>query len=162
MKQTKSPFYSLFFLLTLTLFSALLFSCGRGDLTSKDPSLSSAALETGGKGFTVSTIGDNTTEAGGTGTFTLVLKALPSADVTIAVTSSDTTEGTVLPASLTFTTTNWSTAQTVTVTGVDDNDTDGDVSYTIKLGAATSTDSNYSGIDPTDVSVVNTDNETSA
>jgi hypothetical protein len=37
--------------------------------------------------------------------------------VTIALTSSDTTEGTVSPASLTFTPGNWNVAQTVTVTG---------------------------------------------
>ena len=48
-----------------------------------------------------------TTEAGGTATFTVVLTTQPTADVTIALSSSDTTEGTVLPASLTFTTANW-------------------------------------------------------
>ena len=61
-----------------------------------------------------------TTEAGGTATFTVVLNTQPTADVTIALSSSDTTEGTVGPASLTFTTANWNVAQTVTVTGVDD------------------------------------------
>ena len=40
--------------------------------------------------------------------------------MTIALSSSDTTEGTVSPASLIFTTANWNVAQTVTVTGVDD------------------------------------------
>ena len=47
--------------------------------------------------------------------------------MTIALSSSDTTEGTVGPASLTFTTANWNVAQTVTVTGVDDAVVDGDV-----------------------------------
>ena len=42
-------------------------------------------------------------------------------DVTVALTSSDTTEATVNPATLTFTEGNWNTAQTVTLTGVDDN-----------------------------------------
>ena len=50
----------------------------------------------------------------------MVLNTQPTADVTIALSSSDTTEGTVGPASLTFTTANWNVAQTVTVTGVDD------------------------------------------
>ena len=36
-----------------------------------------------------------TTEAGGTATFTVVLNTQPTADVTIALSSSDTTEGTV-------------------------------------------------------------------
>ena len=56
----------------------------------------------------------------------MVLNTQPTADVTIALSSSDTTEGTVGPASLTFTTANWNVAQTVTVTGVDDAVVDGD------------------------------------
>ena len=53
------------------------------------------------------TAGLATTEAGGTATFTVVLNTQPTADVTIALSSSDTTEGTVGPASLVFTTANW-------------------------------------------------------
>ena len=77
----------------------------------------------------------------------MVLNAQPTADVTIALSSSDTTEGTVAPASLTFTTANWNVAQTVTVTGVDDALDDGDVAYTIVTAPATSTDATYSGVD---------------
>ena len=69
----------------------------------------------------------------------MVLNTQPTADVTIALSSSDTTEGTVGPASLTFTTANWNVAQTVTVTGVDDAVVDGDVAYTIVTAAAVST-----------------------
>ena len=65
----------------------------------------------------------------------MVLNTQPTADVTIALSSSDTTEGTVGPASLTFTTANWNVAQTVTVTGVDDALVDGDVAYTIVTAA---------------------------
>ncbi|MEZ5544804.1 MAG: Calx-beta domain-containing protein [Lysobacteraceae bacterium] len=100
-----------------------------------------------------------TTEAGGTATFTAVLTSQPTANVTIALSSSDTTEGTVAPASLTFTPANWNTAQTATVTGVDDGIDDGDVGYTIVTAAATSTDANYNGLDATDVSVTNTDDD---
>ena len=53
-------------------------------------------------------------------TFTVVLTSQPTADVTIALSSSGSTEGTVSAAPLTFTTVNWNVAQTVTVTGVDD------------------------------------------
>ena len=82
-------------------------------------------------GITVTpTSGLTTTEAGGTATFTVVLDTQPTADVTIGLSSSDTTEGTVAPASLTFTTANWNVAQTVTVTGVDDAVDDGDIAYT--------------------------------
>ena len=111
-------------------------------------------------GITVTpTAGLTTTEAGGTATFTVVLNTQPTADVTIALSSSDTTEGTVGPASLTFTTANWNVAQTVTVTGVDDAVVDGDVAYTIVTAAAASTDANYSGVNAADVAVTNTDND---
>ncbi len=60
-----------------------------------------------------------TTEAGGSATFTVVLTSQPTANVTIPLSSSDLTEGTVSPASVTFTSANWNVAQTVTVTGVD-------------------------------------------
>ena len=60
----------------------------------------------------------------------MVLTSAPTADVTINLSSSDPTEGTV-PASVTFTAANFSVAQTVTVTGVDDALVDGDVAYTI-------------------------------
>jgi hypothetical protein len=43
------------------------------------------------------------------------------------------------------------------VTGVDDDIEDGHQSYTIVLGAATSADADYDGMDPDDVSVTNVD-----
>ena len=111
-------------------------------------------------GITVTpTSGLTTTEARGTATFTVVLTTQPTADVTIALSSSDATEGGVAPASLTFTSANWNTAQTVTVTGVNDDLDDGDVAYTIVTAAATSADAKYNGINAADVSVTNTDND---
>jgi len=100
-----------------------------------------------------------TTEFGGSASFTVVLGCQPSATVSIPVSSSDSTEGTVSPSTLTFTTANWSTPQTVTVSGVNDQVIDGDVAYTVLLGAATSLDPAYSGKNPTDVLVVNADND---
>ncbi|HEU0036437.1 MAG TPA: Calx-beta domain-containing protein [Kofleriaceae bacterium] len=105
------------------------------------------------------TSGLQTTESGGTATFTVVLASEPSADVTITLASSDAGEGTVAPTTLTFTPANWDAEQVVTVTGVDDGLDDGDQSYTIVLAAATSTDAGYNGIDPDDVSVTNIDDE---
>src|SRR5436309_2452114 len=90
----------------------------------------------------------------------MALTTQPTANVTIGLSSSDLTEGTVAPASLTFTPENWNTAQTVTVTGVDDFAVDGDVAYTIVTAAATSTDGSYNGLDAADVAVTNTDNDT--
>jgi hypothetical protein len=111
-------------------------------------------------GITVNpTSGLVTTEAGDTATFSVVLNTQPTTTVMIDLSSDDTGEGTVSPASLTFTTNDWSTAQTVTVTGVDDDIDDGNQSYTIVTAEATSSDQSYSGLNATDVSVTNTDND---
>ena len=115
----------------------------------------------------VSAVSGQATEAGGTATFTVKLGSEPTADVTITVSSGDVGEGTVLPATLTFETDNdnskiWSTAQTVTVTGVDDSLDDGDQSYDITLGSPTSSDAGYSGLSAQTVSVTTTDDDTAA
>ncbi|MEG4257184.1 DUF4347 domain-containing protein, partial [Microcoleus sp. Pol8_C2] len=104
-----------------------------------------------------------TTEAGGTATFTVKLNTQPTADVTIPLTSSKTTEGTVDKSSLTFTSANWNTPQTVTVTGVDDSIADGNQAYQIITAAdTTTTDTNYKNLKPADVAVTNTDIDTTA
>jgi Calx-beta domain-containing protein len=105
------------------------------------------------------TTGLQTTEGGGTATFTVMLSAQPTADVTIPVTSVDTTEGTVDPAQLVFTAGNWNAPQIVTVTGVDDAIADGSVSYMVALGTATSDDAEYNNFDPDDVMLTNIDND---
>lgn len=112
-------------------------------------------------GFRISQLSSTTTEAGGTALFTVALTSAPTANVTIFLNSLDTTEGTLDRSSLTFTTSNWQTAQTVTVRGVDDTLRDGKISYTVQLGAAQSADPNYQGLDPTDLRFVNQDNERS-
>jgi hypothetical protein len=100
-----------------------------------------------------------TTEAGGTASFTAVLTAQPSADVSMALSSSTPTEATVAPASLTFTNANWNVAQTVTVTGVDDIIIDGDQPFTISVGPTVSADTNFDGIGPVNVSGTNADDD---
>jgi len=95
-----------------------------------------------------------------TATFTVALKTKPTASVSVTVGSGDTTEGTVSPTSLTFTPTNWNTAQTVTVTGVDDAIVDGNIVFNIAFGAAASTDTSYNGTTPASVSAMNVDNDT--
>jgi predicted extracellular nuclease len=101
--------------------------------------------------------GLTTTENGAQATFTVVLSSAPSANVSIAVSSSDATEGTADTNSLVFTPANWNVAQTVTVTGQSDSVIDGDITYQIMLASAVSTDSCYSGIDPADVELTNLD-----
>ena len=62
----------------------------------------------GTPGITVTpTAGLVTTESGGTATFSVVLDTQPLADVVITLSSSDATEGTVAPLSLTFTSADW-------------------------------------------------------
>ncbi|MEW6076946.1 MAG: right-handed parallel beta-helix repeat-containing protein [Thermodesulfobacteriota bacterium] len=107
----------------------------------------------------VPTEGLVTGEDGSGATFTVVLNSPPAADVTIPLSSSDTSEGTVSPASLTFTPTNWYTPRIVTVKGVDDSLNDGDIPYTVVLGPAVSNASDYNGLDGADVGVVNNDND---
>ena len=78
-----------------------------------------------------------TIDEDGSGTFTVALATQPTATVTVDVTSGDTTEATVSPQTLTFTTANWNTAQTVTVNGVDDADgTDETLDVTLDADSA--------------------------
>lgn len=100
-----------------------------------------------------------TTEAGGTATFTVALSTAPAADVTLDFTSTDTTEGTVAPSSFSFTTANWSSPQTCTVSGVDDLMTDGDQSYSVSMHVRAGSDATYAALSDETVSVTNTDNE---
>jgi len=83
-------------------------------------------------------------ETGSTDTFTVVLTAEPASDVVISVTSGDTGEATVSASSLTFTSGNWNSAQTITVTGVDDDTFDGSKYTTITLAVVdASSDNNF-------------------
>ncbi|MBU0942878.1 MAG: M6 family metalloprotease domain-containing protein [Proteobacteria bacterium] len=106
-------------------------------------------------GIAVSSISGNTTEDGGTATFTVVLNSRPLADVTIGLSSDNTNEGTVSPASLNFTDNNWDSEQTVVISGVNDPVIDGDTAYTIITALAVSADANYSDMNPSDVVVIN-------
>jgi len=108
-------------------------------------------------GFVVSPISGNTREEGGTATFTLALLSAPIADVGIAISSDDATEGVTDKSAVTFSESNWNIAQTITVTGLDDNTVDGDQNYAIILAAATSSDTHYNGLKPNDIMLINTD-----
>lgn len=110
-------------------------------------------------GIVVGTASRPTTEAGGTATFTIVLRTRPSADVTVRFATMDATEGTTMRTSLTFTTANWSTPQIVTVTGVQDTVADGDQPYAIAFMPSTSADPGYAGLTPASVALVNIDDD---
>ncbi|MBU2509682.1 LamG domain-containing protein [bacterium] len=177
-KPTIQRLTSLFPLFILLLFAAvfLVSGCG-GSGSSSDASETADGTYDSGDGddgdttgdgeggttgsgfFIVSSIGGTTSEAGNAATFTVSLASEPSSDVDISLFSNDETEGWVDPTELTFTSTNWSTSQTVLVRGVDDYIDDGDVSYTIILNPAVSADTSFDGEDPADVAVVNIDND---
>lgn len=97
------------------------------------------------------------------GTFKVRLRTAPTANVTIPINdvydavNVGNREGIANPKTLTFTTANWGTDQTVRVDSVDDLELDGLKSYTIELGRTTSTDSEYNGIKPRNVVVYNLD-----
>jgi lysophospholipase L1-like esterase len=103
--------------------------------------------------------GLSTTESGGKAFFSVRLSKAPTANVTINISSSDTTEGTVNKTSITFTPQNWNVSQTVAVTGVDDNVRDGDKAYSIILSNTQSSDPKFSGVNSPNVSMVNLDND---
>ena len=95
---------------------------------------------------------------GGTGTYTVVLASQPSASVAVTPTSAEWSAVTVPPMVLTFTTGNWATAQTVTVTAVEDTNA---VSEMVQVThAASSGDSGYDSLTVDAVSVSVTDNDT--
>ncbi|MEM7449021.1 MAG: hypothetical protein AAF355_12345 [Myxococcota bacterium] len=137
---------------TATLFLTASWIIGCGD--------DGSSTDTTGIEVIVANGGLNTTETGGTASFVIRLLAAPSADVMVPLSSSDETEGLVTPAELTFTIDDWSAPQMVTATGVDDDIQDGTVVYLAQLGAAMSSDENYSGLDAEDVSIENIDDET--
>ena len=87
----------------------------------------------------------------------MVLDRLPTASVTVTVGGLGSSDVTANPGSLTFTTLNWDTAQTVTVTAANDADlTNATVSLT---HSAASSDADYQGITIAGVTVTVTDND---
>ena len=99
-------------------------------------------------------------ESGSQATFTVALATAPKEDVQIPLTVSDTSEGSVTPTPLTFTPVNWFTTQTVTVSGRDDFVDDDNVTWTVQLGNLTSLDMDYNDLNPADIYVTTTDNDT--
>ena len=98
-------------------------------------------------------------ESGDTDTFTVVLNAQPSSNVVLSISSSDTGEATVTSL-LTFTSSNWDTAQTVTVTGVDDDIIDGSQNSTLTLSIVPAiTDDDFDAVADQTITVSTTDDD---
>jgi len=111
-------------------------------------------------GLVVTNISGQTSELGVQSSFSIQLKSQPKASVSFSVESSDTTEVTVSKKSLTFTPKNWQTAQTLTLTGVDDTEDDGDQEVSIVLSESTSKDADYQGLKGKTLKLTNIDNDT--
>eukprot|EP01059_Diplonema_ambulator_P000341 TRINITY_DN10278_c1_g4_i1.p1 TRINITY_DN10278_c1_g4~~TRINITY_DN10278_c1_g4_i1.p1 ORF type:complete len:6273 (+),score=1514.01 TRINITY_DN10278_c1_g4_i1:2553-18821(+) len=124
------------------------------------PDVSARCINNDKAGVTVTQVTSQTTEKGGTATFTVVLTSQPTSSVTMTISSSDTTEGTVSPTSLTFSASTWNIPSTVTVTGVDDLVADGNIAFSAITAPITSLDPKYNNVNPDDAYFTNIDDDT--
>ena len=137
-------------------------SLGKGSWSATETGTPTVSLElpsTSTAGVSVSKTALTVTEEDTTGdSYRVVLDSQPTADVTVTVAGHAGTEVTPNPTTLTFTGSNWETAQTVTVSAGADADTTND---TVTLThSATSTDSDYEGITIHSVTATVNDNDT--
>ncbi len=108
--------------------------------------------------FTLQT-GTTTGEDGTPINYAVSLNSQPVRDVTLTFTSSNVKEGAITSAkTMTFTNSNWATAQTLTIEGVDDAVNDGNVSYQISVAVST-IDINYKLLSVSPLALSNTDND---
>ena len=101
-----------------------------------------------------------TVAEGGSATYTVVLNAQPASNVVISVTKTGSPDVTVSPATLTFTTSNWSTAQTVTVAAAQDADAVNDAASITHAVVAASSADEYDLVTVAGVRVTVTENDT--
>ena len=92
---------------------------------------------------------------GGTGTYTVVLDTLPTGNVEVDIISNN-TDVTVPPSTLTFTVTNWNSAQTVTVSAGQDADAANDMATLTHNPSG----ADYGSVGDADLTVTVTDDET--
>ena len=131
---------------------------GKGTLESVT-SPATLAVTAAGAGFDISSGGDFvTSEDADTAVFSVKLTAMPNRDVTVTFTSSNTGEAIISNPTLTFTSANWSTAQTFSVIGQDDAVLDGNIAYQVK-GTVNTIDVNYSGLAIGLMTLTNNDND---
>lgn len=107
----------------------------------------------------VSDVVGKVSESGSEATFTLKLNKEPQSDVLINVSSDNTAEGSVSPGTLTFSTSNWGTEQSVTITGVDDDEIDGDKTFKVVLSVDGSSDSEFAALTDIEISIKNSDDD---
>ena len=101
-----------------------------------------------------------TVDEGRTATYTIVLGSEPTAPVTISPQSSNANIATARPTSLRFTSGNWNSPQTVTVTGVnDDKDNAGEQRATTLRNAVSAPGSDYAAAFTPNITVEVTDDD---
>jgi len=115
-------------------------------ITGTAPSLGATIVETGGTAVT---------EGANADTYTIALTAPPTADVIL--TPSPNAQLSVSPATLTFTTSNWASPRTVTVTAINDDIAEGTHNGVITHAA---TGGGYTGVSMGSVTATITDNDT--
>ncbi|MBS2097973.1 Ig-like domain-containing protein [Carboxylicivirga linearis] len=100
-----------------------------------------------------------TVTEGSSGNFSVALSAQPSSNVVISINSSNTEAATVSTNLLTFTSSNWSTAQQVNVVGVPDSDSNNEAA-TITLSVNnSSSDANFNGIEDKTINITVNDDD---
>ncbi len=114
-------------------------------------------------GVTVNGTDRITTENGDSAVISFALNSRPTDLVTLTFTVSDSTEAKLSVSSFTFTASNWNIPQSLIITGIDDLEDDGDISYTLST-IISSKDSDYGpgqngmgGIQVTGLSLINSD-----
>ena len=126
-------------------------------LTTPDLEVTITDNDTAGVVITQTGSGSAVTEGGATDTYTVVLATQPTADVTISMVP--TSDVTTNPVQLTFTSANWDTPQTVTISAIDDT-LDEDATETVAINhVLTTDDEQYAALTASPVWVVVTDND---
>ena len=128
------------------------------------PSVSVTITDDDSAGVTVSETSLTIAE-GDSGAYTVALDTQPSADVTVTISGHSGTDvslsgQTLTGDELTFTPGNWSTAQTVTVTAVEDDDAVDEQAVTITHTVGSTDDTAYDGLPAGNVDVTVTDDDT--
>lgn len=103
-------------------------------------------LGPGVPGVRVGSVRGNTVNFGSAAEFAISLNTQPTDDVTVSITSTEEAEGLPEVSEVTFTSANWSLAQTVVVRGQNGAPDDHTQDYHIVFGPALSTDLAYNGL----------------
>ncbi len=112
-------------------------------------------------GFIISKNDLITSEDGDTAVISIKLATAPRRDVSLSFTSNDDSEGSVTDTALVFTSTNWDTPQSITVTGNNDYLNDGNQPYIVTT-IITSSDVNYRQLKIDPFVITNTEDVTTS